>query len=759
MNPDFMKPIRILSLLLLPAAARAAEILVEAESFASHGGWTLDTQFIEIMGSPYLLAHGLGRPVADAAAKVRIPEAGQWRVFVRTKDWVSPWKAPGAPGKFSLLINGKALPETFGTSGGWHWQPGGSVELSAGDAALALHDLTGFDGRCDAIYLTNNPAAAPPETRADRRRLLGLPERMPESEEYDLVVCGGGYSGMGAAIAAARQGLKVALLQNRPVLGGNGSSEIQVWAQGGTMRGLYPHLGEIIEEFADHAANSPGEADEYGDARKEAAIRAESGIALFLNHHVIAADQGDTPLSGRRMIRSVTALDTRSGSEVRFRGKFFADCTGHGTVGALAGASFTMLEKGHLGMSNMWSWQPSATPSPWPETPWALPLESGDFPPTRKAEKTASLFHKGEWFWESGFDRHPLNDLELTRDWNLRAVYGAFGTLRRTAHPDAQLSWVAAIGGTRESRLLQGDVVLTDRDIVEKRPFPDGCVPTTWDLDLHYPKEQYAKKFPDDPFISRAQFGKGVDRENGYPIPYRCLYSKDVDNLFMAGRCISVTHEALGTVRVMRTCGMMGEVVGKAAWVAVTRGTTPRGVYQSHLDELKELWRQPGGARRASLREPLAVPPGWTPPVVAKPAAAGLDPKSLPGVVVDDSQAACSGPWTEASGLPGFVGKGYRYAPQGSDATARFLATVPTGGTWEVRMKWAPHANRATNARVTVSGRDVRINQRKAADRPDGFQSLGNVTAKAGESVSVTITAEGADGFVHADAIWLVPVP
>jgi hypothetical protein len=369
------------------------------------------------------------------------------------------------------------------------------------------------------------------------------------------------------------------------------------------------------------------------------------------------------------------------------------------------------------------------------------------------------MFHKGEWFWESGFDRHPLNDLELTRDWNLRAVYGAFGTLRRTAHPDAQLSWVAAIGGTRESRLLQGDVVLTDRDIVEKRPFPDGCVPTTWDLDLHYPKEQYAKKFPDNPFISRAQFGKGVDRENGYPIPYRCLYSKDVDNLFMAGRCISVTHEALGTVRVMRTCGMMGEVVGKAAWVAVTRGTTPRGVYQSHLDELKELWRQPGGARRASLREPLAVPPGWQPPVVAKRAAAGLDPKSLPGVVVDDTQAVCSGPWTEASGLPGFVGKGYRYAPQGSDATALFMATLPTGGTWEVRMKWAPHANRATNARVAVGGRDVRINQRKAADRPDGFQSLGNVTVKAGESVSVTLSAEGADGFVHADAIWLVPVP
>ena len=749
-----------LVLALLPAAAPAAEVLVEAEAFKDHGGWTLDTQFIEIMGSPYLLAHGLGRPVAPARTEVTVPEAGTWRVFVRTKDWVSPWKAPGAPGKFQLAVDGKPLPETFGTSGDWHWQAGGSLRLEAGAHTLELRDLTGFDGRADAVWLTNDPAAQPPGTPAARRRLLGLPEQAPETELYDLVVCGGGYSGMGAAISAARQGLKVALIQNRPVLGGNGSSEIQVWAQGGTQRGLYPQLGEIIEEFADQATNSPGVAEEYGDARKEAAIRAEPNIGLFLEHHVIGAEMTRAEPSGRPLIRSITALAVRTGAERRFRGRFFADCTGHGTVGALAGASFTMLEKGHLGMSNMWSWKPSASPSPWPETPWALALEPGDFPPTRLAVKSTVPYHKGEWFWESGFDKHPLQDLELVRDWNLRAVYGAFGALRKHGQQDAELSWVAAIGGTRESRLLQGDVVLTDRDIVEKRPFPDGCVPTTWDLDLHYPKEQYAKKFPGNPFISRAQFGKGVDRENGYPIPYRCFYSKDVDNLFMAGRCISVTHEALGTVRVMRTCGMMGEVVGKAAWVATTRNTTPRGVYQSHLEELKELWRQPGGARRASLTGPLEVPPGWKPPVPKhKAAAAGIDPKSLPGTVADDDQAVLTGTWTKGAGLPGYVGSGYRYAGAGSGATARFDVKVPADGRYEVRVKWAPHENRATNAACTVAGSRTTLNMRKPAGRPDGFHPVGVFTFRGGETVSVELATAGADGNVHADAVQLVPAP
>jgi len=127
--------------------ASGATVLVEAESFSVRGGWSLDTQFIPEMGSPYLLAHGLGTPVADATTKVSFPTAGTYRVFVRTKDWVARWNAPGSPGKFQLIVNGTPLAETFGTKGAeWTWQPGGTVTLPAGEATVAMRALTGFDG-------------------------------------------------------------------------------------------------------------------------------------------------------------------------------------------------------------------------------------------------------------------------------------------------------------------------------------------------------------------------------------------------------------------------------------------------------------------------------------------------------------------------------------------------------------------------------------------------------------------------------------
>jgi hypothetical protein len=394
-------------------------------------------------------------------------------------------------------------------------------------------------------------------------------------------------------------GLKVALVQDRPVLGGNGSSEIRVWAMGDIKRGRYPHIGEIVEEFADRAKKSPGTYEEFGDEKKEQIVRAEPNIDLFLNTHAYAVNR-----EGNRIV-SVTCLDTRTSRELEFTGTFFCDATGHATIGHLAGAETVMEPKGRMGMSNMWAWANADAPKTFPETPWALPLKMADFPYPRN-------FH-GQWFWESGFDKDPLGDAEGIRDWNLRAVFGAWNAMKNgdgaKKHPKAVLTWVAAIGGPRESRRILGDVVLTQDDIVSKKDFPDGCVPTTWSIDLHYPKEEYAKKFPDNPFISKAVHDRRIDRTVGYPVPYRCFYSKDIENLFMAGRCISVTHEALGTVRVMKTCGMMGEVVGKAASVAVKHGSTPRGVYENHWSELDELLKLPGKGRRATLADPIDVPP------------------------------------------------------------------------------------------------------------------------------------------------------
>ncbi len=771
---------------LLASPAAAQHVWIEAESLSDHGGWMLDTQFIDIMGSPYLLAHGMGRPVKDASGSIALSAVGKFRVWVRSKNWVGPWDTPGSPGRFQVSVGGQRLQPEFGATGkDWRWEDGGVIELNARSVDIALHDLTGFDGRVDAILLTQDLQFTPPDdfkaTDKLRRQSLGLPDEAPETEEYDLVVVGGGYSGLGAAISAARQGIKVAFIQNRPVLGGNGSSEIQVWAQGGTRRGLYPHLGEIIEEIADRASNSPAATpQEYNDALKEAVVSAEQNIDLFLNTHVhrVTMDKEDP-----KKIRSVTGLNTLTGEEKRFRGKFFTDCTGHGSVGFLAGAEIMQEEKGRMGMSNMWVLKKTEKPTPWPETPWALPLAEGDFPEPQPMEdvgvknkanqagfdlgytpvENPGDYLHGPWFWESGFDQDPINGLERIRDWNFRAVYGAVSAMKKYA-PEKfgpyDLQWLAYIGGTRESRRIVGDFILKGEDMIKGVVQDDACVPTTWDQDLHYPKEQYAGKFPENPFISRAEFGKHTDRKNGYPVPYRCFYSKDIPNLFMAGRCISVDRHALGSTRVMRTCGMMGEVVGKAAWICIRHHTTPRGVYEQYLDVLKDLMSQPGAMRRDALETELYLPANAKvlPPVAQD----SIDPAKLEGIVIDDEDADLVGNWAHGGGLKPFVGKHYSYTQQ-KDASARFAFAVKETGKYEVRVFWQPHANRAKAAPVSVLSADgektFTLNQTEPAALPQGAHSLGTFTFNAGEEAAVLFRTEGAQGNVHLDAVQILPAP
>lgn len=746
-----------LALCCLISVASAAEIFIEAESFTNHGGWMLDTQFISEMGSPYLLAHGLGQPVQDAFTSINVAQAGEYQVFVRTKDWVARWQAEGQPGRFQLSVNGTPLQATFGTKGAeWFWQAGGTVQLKAGENLIGLHDLTGFDGRCDAIYFTQGDAP-PPNAGAIlprwRQELLGLKETPTQRSGYDLVVVGGGYSGMGAAIAAARAGCKVALIQNRPVLGGNGSSEVRVWAMGNIRRGKYPRIGEIVEEFSDQAKKSPGTYEEFEDAKKEAIIRAEKNIDLFLNHHAYKVEtQGEH-------IVAVTTFDTQTSEHSRLTGTLFCDATGHGTIGELAKADWDMEKTGRMGMSNMWAWGEGEKKVDFPATPWALDLTMQDFPYPRD--------HHGQWFWESGFDKDAIGDAEGIRDWNLRAVFGAFNAMKNrdgaSKHETAYLTWIAYIGGPRESRRLLGDVLLTEEDIVSKRDFPDGCVPSTWSIDLHYPKKEYADKFPDNPFISVAEHGKGVDRSYGFPVPYRCFYSRNIDNLFMAGRCISVTHEALGTVRVMKTCGMMGEVVGKAASVCVARNCFPRDVYERYWTELDGLLNLPGKAFRSTVEDDFTIPDDALPLAGEYGPPPGLDPQKLPGIVVDDRAAKKTGTWTEGQGLKGFVAYGYLYASPNSGATITFTPQISKDGKYDVRVAYLPHENRGNRvaAIIHVNGKETvkRINMQQPAPLDHDFISVGEFTLKANQPITVTISAEDAGGNVHADAVQFVEIP
>jgi len=143
-------------------------------------------------------------------------------------------------------------------------------------------------------------------------------------------------------------------------------------------------------------------------------------------------------------------------------------------------------------------------------------------------------------------------------------------------------------------------------------------------------QETICQKFPDNPFISYAVHGKGVDRSYGYPVPYRCFYSRNIENLFMAGRCISVTHEALGTVRVMKTCGMMGEVVGRAASICIQKDCLPRDVYESHLDDLIELINLPGKAFRPTVNDKIIIPDDAMQLAGRYGAPNGLGPEKIP---------------------------------------------------------------------------------------------------------------------------------
>ena len=599
MNPNILT---IGWLCLAATAAHADTLLVETEQFANKGGWEVDTQFIESMGSPYLIAHGLGKPVADASTAIEIKDAGSYRIWVRTLDWTKRLGRTSGAGAFELLVNGTKTGTALGTGpDAWTWQPVGQADLTAGKATLALRDLTGFDGRVDAILLSNDPAFTPPEKNhvADRAtwKFRGAPGNGETLDGFDLVVIGGGYGGLGAAISAARMGAKVALIQNRPVLGGNGSSEVRVWAKGALPPSEYA-LGDIIREIQDSAKASPAPPEEFVDDKKEKVVRAEPNIKLLLEHHAYGLEMNGTSIA------AVKVLEIGTGRIKRVAGRFFADCTGHGFIGEWANADRTMTEKGRMGMSNMWMWENTAGPVAFPQQPWMLEFDTKSFPYPRRGH--------AEWFWESGFDKHPVKELELTRDWNLVVSLSAWNAIKnRKAHaerdPDghanAKLSWLAYVGGTRETQQLLGDVVLTGEDIVSKKDFPDAVVRTTWSIDLHYPQEEYVKALPEHPFIARADHGKGVDRAVGYPIPYRCFYSRNVPNLFMAGRNISVERRALGTIRVMNTIGMMGVTVGRAAALASVHGCSPREIYSKHLDAAKALWRMPGAQRYQSLDE------------------------------------------------------------------------------------------------------------------------------------------------------------
>ena len=576
-------------------------VLLPASLFAERGGWTADQQFIDIMGSTYLLAHGLGEAVADASTEFDVPADGNYKLYVRTRNWTAYWSDSPTEGTFNVIIDDRNEGTLFGTEcSEWHWQQGSTLHLSQGRHRIALHDLHGFDARCDAILLTSS-AVRPDDSvegyRALRKKLLGLPSKAVRKGKYDFVVVGGGVAGMCAAIAAARLGTRVALIQDRHVLGGNNSSEIRVGLGGRLNIGMYPSLGYLLNEFGPSTKGNARTPEIYEDEKKMAVVKAERRITLFTGYRVCGVEKSD-----EHTIKAVTAMNVDDYSQIRIEGRLFADCTGDAVLGVLAGAEWHMgreakSEYGEesapdvadgmtMGASLQWYCLEDDKPRPFPDIKWGLPVD----------ERSVQKVRRGQWYWEVGMRDDQIADAERIRDYGMYVAYSNWAYLKnhfsqKDEYANSYLGWVSCVAGKRESRRLIGEFVLREQDLKNNVIYPDASASTSWYIDQHYPDPENSKLFPGREYLSCGH----LDPLGFYPIPYRCFYSKDIANMFMAGRDISVSHVALGTVRVMRTTAMMGEVVGMAASVCRRRKALPRDVYTTYLEELKALMRKGAG--------------------------------------------------------------------------------------------------------------------------------------------------------------------
>ena len=598
-----MKKLLYILLLIICPSIYAADVLVEAENFDNKGGWVVDQQFMDLMGSPYLMAHGMGKPVENATTTVAFPEAGTYHVYVRTFNWVAPWYKGEGPGRFTLTVGKKRLSTVLGAQGNqWMWQSAGKITIKDKQTTIALNDLTGFNGRCDAIYFTTDEGKIPPvdidQLASFRKKLLDIPAEPTKTESFDFVVVGGGIAGMCAAATASRSGCKVALINDRPVLGGNNSSEIRVHLGGSIELGPNEGLGRMIREFGHSREGNAKPGDYYEDGKKSDFIANEKNVTLFSNFRAISVK-----MNGNK-IESIIARHVETGEEIRFAAPIFSDCTGDGTIGFLAGAHFDMGRESREEFGEPLAPEEADKMTMGASVQWYSEERNKkvDFPVFRYGvnfnEETAEKVTMGEWKWETGMNFDQIYDFERIRDYGLMVVFSNWSFLKNelkdnSKYKNRDLGWVAYVAGKRESRRLLGDYILKQDDIDKNVFHEDASFSASWSIDLHFPDSINSVRFPG------AEFKAATKHIYIYPyaVPYRCLYSRNIDNLFMAGRNVSVTHVALGTVRVMRTTGMMGEVVGMAASLCKKYDTTPRNVYQLHLKELKAMMKEGAGKK------------------------------------------------------------------------------------------------------------------------------------------------------------------
>ena len=435
-------------------------------------------------------------------------------------------------------------------------------------------------------------------------------------KSYDVVVVGGGLSGVCAAIASARGGAKTAIVQNRSMFGGNASSEIRMHVVGANSHGAKKDLAEtgiLLEILLENKRRNPYASFPVFDSVIWEKVRFQENLDSYLN-----TNMDDVVMDGDK-VKSVVCHQNTTETEYVFSADIFVDATGHGTLGTLAGAAGRMGSESKyefnepsapeepndntMGNTVMFSAIDRGEPVKFIKPSWAYSFSEDDLKYREHSNSIGSHADGGELVeFEEGSGRLPhfsnvdsgywwielggqyddiIRDGEVIRDELLKCVDGVWDHLKNVGDHGVEtldLDWVGIVPGYRESRRIEGDYLLNENDVRANRIFDDAVAYGGWQMDEHV----RGGIMDFDKFPSRI-----LNFDGCYTIPYRCFYAKDVANVMLAGRDISTTKMAFGSTRVMGTCAIGGQAAGTAAAIAVKYGCTPREV-GDHIDELQQ---------------------------------------------------------------------------------------------------------------------------------------------------------------------------
>lgn len=413
------------------------------------------------------------------------------------------------------------------------------------------------------------------------------------SHKVDLCVVGGGLAGMCAAVAAARHGIKVALMHDRPVYGGNASSEIRMWVCGA--HGENNRETGIIEEIAlETLYRNPYRRYPIWDSILFELIQNEENITPILNCSCNDIEIDDT------RIKSITGWQTTTQCYHIVEADFFADCSGDSILAPLSGAEYRWgresrgefnesiapetADKKTMGLSCLIQARETDKEHKFIAPKWARKFTKEDLP-----YRLPDLNDPEENFWymELGGEGDTIHDTEKLRDELISVAYGVWDFVKNSGEYDAdnwELDFVGFLPGKRESRRYVGDYIMNQNDVRSGGHFDDIIAYGGWTMDDHHPGGINTREKPNIFHPAPSPFG----------IPYRCVYSKNIENLYFAGRNISVTHTAMSASRVMATCALLGQAVGTAASIAAKKHISPREVGRQYIDELKQTLMDDG---------------------------------------------------------------------------------------------------------------------------------------------------------------------